>query len=362
MSNMAGIRIDLTREFGDFGLKVDLLLPGRGVNILFGASGCGKTTLLRGIAGLDPKVRGQVSVNGEIWSDTQSLQRVPTHRRSIGFVFQEAALFPHLKVRENLDYGMKRAGAGREGPPEDQVIHLLELGPLLNRYPAKLSGGEMQRVAIARALLSRPKLLLMDEPLASLDLTIKGEFLHYLERLHQELDIPVIYVTHAPDEVLRLADYVAILDQGRLTAAGTVEEMLPVLAMRPGFGDSAGTMISALVDAHHPSDGITELRFQGGRLWVPLLPMIEGHRVRCRILPRDVSLSIHAPVLCSVLNILPARVESLLEMEGDANVLVRLDLNGTLILSSITRKSARELDLRPGQSLYAQIKATTLSK
>lgn len=362
MANRSVIRVDLTRDFDTFRLKLDLTLPGQGVSILFGSSGCGKTTLLRGIAGLDPEMRGLVSVNGEVWLDTRLSYRLPTCRRAIGFVFQDATLFPHLRVRENLAYGMQRAAGRQEGPGFKHVLELLDLEPLLERFPEKLSGGEMQRVGIARALLSQPKLLLMDEPLASLDATIKREFLPYLERLHQELQIPVIYVTHAPDEVLRLADFVALLDQGGLIASGSLEEMLPVLAMKPGFGDGAGTVVPARIEAHYPKDGVSELRFRGGRLWVPLLSMSEGAHVRCRIFPSDVSLSVQSPVLSSVLNVLPVTVDSVSEVEDSARVIVRLNLNGTVLLASVTRKSSRELDLRPGQALYAQIKATTLAK
>lgn len=362
MSNEAGIRIDLSQDFGNFQLKVKLALPRQGVSILFGSSGSGKTTLLRSIAGLEPEIRGHVSVNGDVWLDSRTTQVVPTCRRPIGYVFQDAALFPHMRVKANLVYGMKRAGVHPEGPRYDHVISLLDLGPLIDRYPEKLSGGEMQRVAIARALLLQPKLLLMDEPLASLDATMKREFLPYLERIHQELDIPVIYVTHAPDELLRLADYVALLEQGRVAAAGTLEEILPVLAMKPGFGDTAGTVVPAIIKAHHPSDGVSELSFEGGTLWVPVLAMSEGSQVRCRIFPGDVTLSIQPPVLCSVLNVLKVKVDDLAERDGGASVLVRLSLNGAVLLASVTRKSARELNLHPGQSLFAQIKATRLAK
>lgn len=361
-SEDSGVRIDLRREFGRFRLALELELPGRGVSILFGPSGCGKTSLLRGIAGLDHQMRGYLSVNGEVWLDSRNGGLVPPHRRSVGYVFQDAALFPHLRVRENLAYGKERAKVSLKGPELDHVIDLLDLGSLLDRYPDRLSGGEMQRVAIARALVSRPKLLLMDEPLASLDAGLKREFLTYLDRLHKELEIPVIYVTHSADEVLRLADFVAILDDGGLSAAGSLQEMLPILALRPGFGEDFGTIIPALIVAHHPLDGVSELNFKGGRLWVPILPLSEGSDVRCRIFPGDVSLSINAPVLSSVLNVLPVTVNSLSEMEGGSNVLVHLNLGGSVLLASVTRKSSRALDLHPGQSLYAQIKATTLSK
>lgn len=362
MTNKTGIKVNLSRDFGGFHLAIGLELPGQGVSILFGPSGCGKTSLLRGLAGLDPEMKGHVSVNGDIWLDTSKRQMVPTWRRSVGFVFQDAALFPHLRVRENLAYGMKRVRVQGEGPQYDLVMDLLDLGALLERYPERLSGGEVQRVAIARALLSQPKLLLMDEPLSSLDAPRKREFLPYLERLHQELRIPVIYVTHAPEEVMRLADFVVLMNEGRLDASGTLEEMLLRLARHPGFGEESGTIISGILETHHPEDGISKVRFGGGELWVPLQARPEGSPVRCQILPSDVSLSIHPPVLSSVLNVLPVSVRSVSERGEGGQTFVTLDLKGTILFSSITRKSARDLNLHPGKSLHAQIKATSLSK
>ncbi len=362
MSDEAGIRVNLFRDFGRFHLSIDLELPGQGVSILFGPSGCGKTSLLRGIAGLDPEMKGHVSVSGDVWMDTQTHKSVPTWRRSVGFVFQDAALFPHLRVRENLTYGMKRSGVPTEGPRYEHVMELLDLGALLERYPEKLSGGEVQRVAIARALLSQPKLLLMDEPLSSLDASRKRGFLPYLERLHQELEIPVIYVTHAPEEVMRLADFVVLMKEGRLAASGFLEEMLPKLMMAPGFGEASGTVISGILEAHHPQDGVSEIRFSGGQLWVPLQSRPEGSSVRCQIFPGDVSLSIQPPVLSSVLNVLPVLVQSVTERDESGQMHIALDLDGTPLFASVTRKSARDLELHPGKSLYAQIKATSLSK
>ena len=362
MVQKGGIKVALSRDFGGFRLAIDLELPSQGVSILFGPSGCGKTSLLRGIAGLDPDMKGHVSVNGDVWLDSSARRLVPTWQRSVGFVFQDAALFPHLKVRENLSYGMRRARAIAEGPGYDRVLELLDLGSLLERYPEKLSGGELQRVAIARALLSQPKLLLMDEPLSSLDAIRKREFIPYLERLNQELQIPVIYVTHAPDEVMQLADFVVLMAEEGVDGCGSLEEMLPRLAMTPGFGEESGTVISGVLGAHYPLDGVSEVRLSGGQLWVALQAQPEGSRVRCRIFPSDVSLSKHHPVLTSVLNVLPVLVQSVSERDDGGQILVGLNLYGTRLIASVTRKSARDLDLHPGQSLYALIKATTLSK
>jgi len=249
-----------------------------------------------------------------------------------------------------------------EDPSYAHIVALLDLGSLERRYPPKLSGGELQRVAIARALLTQPKLLLMDEPLSSLDAALKREFLPYLERLQEELKIPVIYVTHAPEEVMRLADYVVWLKEGRVNAAGLLEETLPKLSLLPGFCEESGTVISGTLGAHYPDDGISEIRFPGGQLWVPLQARPEGSRVRCQILPGDVSLSIHRPVASSVLNVLPVVVRSVEERGAAGQTLVGLDHHGSSIYASVTRKSAKDLAVHPGQSLYAQIKATSLSK
>ena len=360
MTDETGLRVRLLGERGRFRLDVDLSLPGQGVSVLFGPSGSGKTTLLRGIAGLEPRMQGEVRINGVSWLDDRRRQVVPTCRRALGFVFQDAALFPHLSVRENLCYGLIRSEAQGSLCSLDSVLARLELAPLLERYPGQLSGGEKQRVAIARALLAQPQLLLMDEPMASLDGERKQELLPFLERLHQDLAIPVVYVTHAPEEVLRLADFVALLDRGQILAAGPLEAMLPVLAGRPGFGEEAGPLIMGVIEAHAPLDGLTEVRFEGGRLWFPLLSGSIGQRVRCRIAPTDVSLSRVEPSPSSALNRLEVTVEDLTEGDLGSTVLVRLRVGESQLLSRVTRKSARELEITQGQRLYAQIKATTL--
>ncbi len=356
------LRVSLTRHIDSFVLDVDLRLPGRGVTVLFGNSGCGKTSLLRGIAGLDHDVRGTLSLNGEIWMDSAQGQSLSASKRPIGYVFQDSALFPHLSVRENLVYGMKRARVSLEESGWSSIIDMLNLELLLDRSCLHLSGGEQQRVAIARAILTRPRLLLMDEPLASLDASHKREFLPYLERLHQELDIPVIYVTHSQEEVLRLADHVVLMAGGSVQASGALSEIMPRMIAQPDFGDEAGFILLGIVKQHFPDDGVSQIQFEGGSLWFPLLERPEGSDIRCHIFPADVSLSLERPEGVSLLNILSAQIVSITERKGAHGVLVQIAVGASCLYSRITRKSLRELDLQIGQMVYAMLKATSFDR
>lgn len=359
---MDDLRISVARRYGAFALDVDLRLPGRGVSVIFGESGCGKTSLLRNVAGLDSKPYGHISVRGEVWLDSETEVCLAAHKRPLGYVFQEAALFSHQTVRENLAYGMKRSGIFKKDSDWENMMELLDLGELLDRRPKSLSGGEQQRVAIARAILTRPRLLLMDEPLASLDGPRKQEIIPYLERLHQELEIPVLYVTHAPEEVIRLADYIVWMQRGCVRAAGPFHDLLPEMATLPGFGEGAGTVISGVIIRHIPEDGVSEIRFDGGRLWLPLANRSIGQKLRCRISPADVSLSLQRPEATSALNILPGRIVGFENPEGSPGVLVRLALGASSICALITRKSLRDLDLRVGQDVFAVIKAKSFDR
>ncbi|EKM96639.1 molybdenum transport protein ModC [Stutzerimonas degradans] len=264
MSGAQAIRACLRVDYADFRLDVDLALPGRGVTALFGHSGSGKTTLLRCVAGLERGARGQLEINGECWQDSTRGLFVPPHRRAIGYVFQDANLFAHLSVRRNLQFGMKRVAAAERRVAWDQAVDLLGIGHLLERMPGRLSGGERQRVGMARALLTSPRLLLMDEPLAALDLKRKHEILPYLERLHDELDIPVLYVSHSPDEVARLADHLVLLDQGRAIAQGELRETLARLDLPTAFSDDAGVVVEGEIAGHDPAYHLTRLVFPGG--------------------------------------------------------------------------------------------------
>ncbi len=346
----------------EFRLEADLDLPGRGVTALFGPSGSGKTTLLRCIAGLE-RAPGFLEVNGEVWQDDTKKLFQPTHQRPLGYVFQEASLFPHLSARANLEYGMKRAPAAQRRVALDRVLDLLGLAHLLERRPDRLSGGERQRIAIARALLTSPRILLMDEPLSALDLARKQEILPYLERLHAELDIPVLYVSHAPDEVARLADHIVVLDQGRAVAAGPLTETLARLDLPIRLGEDAGVVLDAVVAERDAQWQLARVAFTGADqagVWVRDGGHALGSPVRVRILARDVSLALTRHSGTSIQNILSGVVAEMAEDSHPALTLVRLNMGGVPLVARLTRRSAHELALAPGKLVYAQIKAVAL--
>jgi molybdate transport system ATP-binding protein len=356
MSIKAQFRLD----YPGFALDVDLDLPGRGVTALFGQSGCGKTTLLRCIAGLE-RGAGRLEVNGETWQDAGSF--MATHRRPLGYVFQDARLFAHLTVRGNLDYGMRRAfrrGPGADSRGFNSIVELLGLGPLQERLPERLSGGEQQRVAIARALLTVPRLLLMDEPLASLDHARKQEILPYLERLRDELDIPLIYVSHAADEVARLADHIVVLEAGRAVAQGPLAETLARIDLPIRLGEDAGAVFAATVAERDAEWHLSRVEFDGGELWVKDSGVPVGRRVRVRILARDVSIANSRHDDVSIMNLLPAVVIAHAGEDHPSAVLVQLRIGATTLLARLTRRSAQRLDLAPGREVWVQIKAVAL--
>ncbi|WP_027458712.1 molybdenum ABC transporter ATP-binding protein [Dechloromonas agitata] len=355
MSGQIEARFRLDR--GDFRLDVDLALPGHGVSALFGHSGSGKTTCLRAMAGLLRTPGGYVALNGEIWQDEARGLFLPTHRRALGMVFQDAGLFPHLSVRGNMEFGQRRAAAGSVALGD--IAELLGIAHLLDRRPAQLSGGERQRVAIARALLTAPRVLLMDEPLAALDLKRKLEILPYLENLHRELDIPVIYVSHAPDEVARLADHLVLLDAGRVVASGPLNSVLSRTDLSAVFADDAGVVLETRV-AEHEADDLTRLEFPGGTIYVSRRPEAVGTRLRCRIHARDVSLALVPASQSSILNCVAATVVDLAPTETPGHMLVRLAVGSDPMLARITRRSAEKLGIRPGLALRAQIKSVAL--
>ncbi|MDR0576761.1 MAG: molybdenum ABC transporter ATP-binding protein [Candidatus Accumulibacter sp.] len=342
-----------------FALDVDLDLPGKGVTALFGPSGSGKTTCLRAIAGLERGARGRLEVNGEVWQDDARGVFLPTHRRALGYVFQDAALFPHLSVRGNLDYGRRRVAARERRVQPAAAIELLGIGALLDRLPENLSGGEKSRVAMARALLTSPRLLLMDEPLAALDHPRKQEILPYLEKLHDELEIPILYVSHAPDEVARLADHLVVLQGGRALAAGPLGETLARLDLPIRLGEDAGVVIDAVIaerDAWH----LARVEFPGGSLWVRDGGQPAGHRVRVRILARDVSLAHSRGEDSSALNALPAKVVAVADDTHPATAMVRLDAGASPLIARVTKRSVAALGVREGMELWARIKAVAV--
>jgi molybdate transport system ATP-binding protein len=356
---MDEIQVRLHLDRGDFRLDVDLQLPGRGITALFGPSGSGKTTCLRAIAGLERVDDAYVAIGAAVWQDAAKGIFVPTHRRALGYVFQEASLFAHLSVRANLEFGMRRVPRSERRFEPGTVARLLGIGELLERRPASLSGGERQRVAIARALLASPRLLLMDEPLAALDLRRKQEILPYLERMHEALSIPIIYVSHAPDEVARLADHLVLLDAGRMVASGPLSETLARADLPPAFADDAGVVLDTVLDGHE-ADNLSRLRFDGGVLYVGQRKEAIGTHLRCRIHARDVSLALERPHGTSIVNLLPALVTASVATDTPGHVLVQLRMGLSPLLARITERSCRELDIAPGRALWVQIKAVAL--
>ncbi|MFI8582329.1 molybdenum ABC transporter ATP-binding protein [Ectopseudomonas khazarica] len=354
------IRARFLLQHPGFRLDVDLDLPSRGVSALFGHSGSGKTSCLRCFAGLDRPREGYLQVAGERWQDSASGNFLPAHRRAIGYVFQDANLFPHLSVRGNLEFGQRRIAARERKVALDQALELLGIGHLLERLPSALSGGERQRVGIARALVTSPRLLLMDEPLASLDLKRKQEVLPYLERLHEELDIPVIYVSHAPDEVARLADHLVLLEDGQVRASGPLKELLLRTDLPFASEDDAEAVIDGQASAYDARYGLVELCLPGSeaRLRLPHAALPAQQRVRVKIKARDVSLSLQRAEGSSLLNLLPVTVDSWQVL--DAQVLLTLRLGEQRLLARITRYSFDQLGIHAGQAIWAQIKSVSL--
>jgi molybdate transport system ATP-binding protein len=341
-----------------FDLDVSMELPGQGVTALFGPSGCGKTTVLRCMAGLIRADQGALRVAGETWQGDGMF--LPTHQRPLGYVFQEANLFAHLDVRRNLLYGQSRVPHAQRRVALDHVVALLGLEHLLQRMPGGLSGGERQRVAIARALLTSPRLLLMDEPLAALDAARKADILPYLERLHDELDIPVVYVSHAPDEVARLADHIVVLEAGRVVAAGPLQETLANVDLPIHLGEDAGVVLQATVAERDAAWHLARVEFPGGSLWVRDGGQALGQPVRVRILARDVSVALEPPTNTSIQNSLRATVEQLAGDCHPALALLRLRLGSSPVLARLTRRAADGLGLHAGQPVWVQIKAVAL--
>jgi molybdate transport system ATP-binding protein len=327
---------------GSFVLDVDVEIPDTGVTGVFGESGSGKTTLLRCIAGLE---RG---------SDSDAL---PPHRRNVGYVFQEAALFPHLSVRANIDYGAKRANTSRVD--RDHVIDMLEIGRLLDRGAADLSGGEAQRVAIAAALLCSPDIVLMDEPLASLDRRRKDALLPYFDRLRDELSIPVIYVSHDLDEVARLCEHLVLLEDGAVIASGELREVLSRLDLPMLSGSNAGAVIDAKPD--EVEDGLTRFRFADEELWVPGEFDTRIKRVRLRIAASDVSICRERPAQTTILNVLPATIDEIHRVD-ETRSLVRLDVGNQKLIAQVTNRSVSRLELKTDDRVFAQVKTVTVRR
>ena len=355
------IDVDVAQRLGGFALEVAFQADAPIVG-LFGRSGSGKTSLVNTLAGIARPHRGRIVVNGEVLFDSARGVDLPPERRRLGYVFQGDLLFPHLDVEGNLLYGYRRASAFSRVIDPQHIIELLGLRALLRRLPDALSGGEKQRVAIGRALLAQPRLLLMDEPLASLDVARRDEILRYIELLRDDLHIPIVYVSHSVAEITRLADTVVLLSEGKSIAVGHVDAIMGRLDLRPQTGRyEAGAVIETIVAAHDLDYDLTTLRFDGGELIVPSVEALVGERVRVRIRARDVALAGARPASISILNVLRASVVAITH-EGGPIVDVQLKIGESSLSARITKRSLTELGVTEDREVYALIKAVSIDR
>ena len=353
------LSVDVTHLQGSFELDAQFEAP-RGITVLFGRSGSGKTTIVNAVAGLLTPQKGLIKLDGTVLFDSASGQCLPPHARRIGYIFQESRLFPHMTVRQNLQYGARFAPKNGAGEDFDRVVSLLGLGPFLNRRPARLSGGERQRVAIGRALLSSPRLVLADEPLSNLDDARKQEILPYFERLRDEIDVPILYVSHAASEVTRLATTVVSLQNGSVQKQGPASEVLSDPEVTPLGAQAAGSLLQGCVTAHD-GDGITTVKAGGIELLLPEVPHPVDTPLRLRINAQDVMIATKKPDGISALNILPAKVAEIRRGDGPG-VLVQLQAGDNLFLARITQRSAKSLALMTGMEVFAVLKAVSFAR
>jgi molybdate transport system ATP-binding protein len=357
------LRVEVRHRRGEFELSATFE-GGAGVTALFGPSGSGKTTLLDLIAGLERPASGRIVIDGETLVDTFTGAWVPSHRRRVGYVFQDSRLFPHLSVRRNLGYGERFAGRRGEAPQQGRIVDLLGLGALLDRQPGTLSGGERQRVAIGRALLASPRLLLLDEPMASVDVARRAEILPYLARVREEAGVPIVYVSHTLAEVARLADTVVLLEAGHVTAVGPVADLLSRLDLGDASqGAEAGAVLTATVPSEVPgtSSSITVLQHPAGEFRVPWSGQRPGSTVRLHVLARDVAIATGELGNLSIRNRLAATIVEISEIHGGVHEL-RLDAGGEALLARVTAETVAEMGLKPGLQVTALIKSVALER
>ena len=360
MTTDEGLRIRLNLTRSDFQLNVDLDLPSNGITVLFGASGSGKTSLLRCVAGLERPTHALVRIGQDLWQDDSRHLFVPTWERNLGFVFQEASLFEHLNVQKNLTFGLKRSRTPAAPEALTRTVELLGIGHLLHRHPASLSGGERQRVAIARALATQPRLLLLDEPLAALDLARRQEILPWLERMRDELRIPMLYVTHSADEVARLADQLVMLASGSIRAYGPVQDVLARVESRVIVGEDAGVLLRGKVAERDAHWHLSQVAFPGGYLWVRDNNIAVGQAVRIRVLARDVSITTHEVNNTSIQNHLMGQIDTIADDVHPSQALVRIRCGESILLARVTKKSISTLNLKIGDDIWAQVKSVAV--
>ena len=350
------LNLQLSQQLGEHLLDVNVNIPASGITAIFGVSGAGKTSLINAIGGLTQPQSGRIELNDRLLFDSATRVNLPPEKRRIGYVFQDARLFPHYRVRGNLQYGMSPSMK----PQFNALVALLGLESLLTRFPASLSGGEKQRVAIGRALLTAPDILLMDEPLASLDLPRKRELMPYLQKLAKQVDIPILYVSHSLDEILQLADNVLVLDAGQVKAFGPLEKVWSSSAMRPWLPLAERTSVLRVqVLEQHPDYPMTALSLGDQHIWVSRVNQPLKTPLRIRIASADVSLALQPPHNTSIRNILPAQVVELLEIDDQVEVKLRIGISE--LWARISPWARDELGIRPDQWLYAQIKSVSIA-
>ncbi len=361
----ATLSASVARRVNGFNLDISFEAP-PGVTGIIGPSGAGKTMALHAIAGLNRPDRARIALGDEIFTDTEQGIFLAPEKRHIGYVFQEARLFPHMSIAANLDYGLRRRGPGAP-VPKDEVIHLLGIAPLLEREPHSLSGGEAQRVAIGRALLSAPRLLLMDEPLANLDISRRREVMPFLEALHRRLRLPVVFVSHNIDEIVRLADRVIVLHRGRIAAEGAVSDVLSRLDVQnlifgEAGNDDLGTIVEAWITSHDDAEHLTELACPGARLFVARLPLTVGAPVRLRLRARDISIATEKPKGLSIQNMIEGEIAALTATgPGQLDVVLRMRDGGASFHALITQRAARQLGLAEGMTVWALVKTVAIA-
>lgn len=354
------IAVTVCKQLGAFRLEADFTAPGHGITALFGRSGAGKTTIINVIAGILSPDSGRIALDADVFYDGATRVALPPERRRVGFVFQDARLFPHLSVEGNLRYGLRRARAAGSPIAFETVVDVLGISPLLPRRPQTLSGGERQRVALGRALLAQPRLLLLDEPLASLDAARKAEVLPYIERLRDEFHLPMLYVSHALDEVIRLADHLLVVSDGRIAASGPIVDVLSRLDLQPLLGRfEAGAVLDCTVAVHDRHYRLTTLQFDGGTLRVPLVDRPAGARVRIRLRARDISIATTQPRDLSITNALAGTISAFAERDG-VFVDITISVGSTTIRALVSRESRDRLGLAVGQPVWALVKTVAL--
>jgi len=359
---VSDLNIQLRLQKASFELNIDTVLPGSGIHGIFGASGSGKTTLLRCLAGLESQAVGRIEIGEERWLDSQRQLFVPTWKREVGYVFQEASLFPHLNVLGNLKFGLSRAKTPAAQVALNEAIDLLGLDRLLERHTSELSGGERQRVAIARALATRPKLLLLDEPLSAVDQSRKNDIYPWIEKLTSELKIPILLVTHAIEEIARLTQHLVILERGQVLCAGSTLDLMSSLDTPFDFGDQTSVLFKGQVLEISSEWNLAKIAFEQHGLWIENQNFSLHQMIKVRLLAKDVSLSLSKPQDTSIQNLLACKITGLDHAHSASQCLVQLQCGSSHLLAKITKKASIHLQLGVGMQLWAQVKSVAIAQ